>query len=128
MSRTSESEVRDIYSAHADGTALSTSAVEFHIEGAEHVVDEYLGGENLGTDVLQRIEALVACHLIASGDPTEASFAEGDTQATFEAPSEIMQGLGETRFGRRALLLDSTGNLSNASAGDPSTAQFYGPT
>jgi len=127
MARTSESEVRDIYGPHPEGTALSTSAVEFHVEGANDLVSDILGGESVGGDRLRRIEALVACHLLASGDPTEQSFREGDSRATFEGPAEIREGLPETRFGRRAILLDPTGLLAQAPAGEVSKAEFFGP-
>lgn len=129
MARTSESEVREIYGPHTDGTALSTTAVEFHIAAAASFVDTHLAGVGgLSNDDLRRIEALVACHLIASGDPTEQSFRDGDSQATFETPSNIVEGLRETRFGRRAILLDPTDALTSLTTGESSKAEFYGPT
>lgn len=128
MARTSESEVRDIYSPHVDGTALNSTAVQFYIDAASALVDEHLGGSNVSSGQLQRIEALLACHYLAAGDPTELSFGESDAQGEFEAPSTIPADLGETRFGRRALTLDPTGNLARIPSGDVSKAEFFGPT
>jgi len=121
MPRTNEAEVRDLYSAHADGTAQDTDAVAFWIEAANEMVTNELDGESVADTTLQKIEALIACHGIASGDPTEKSFSEGDVKAEFEGSSVEGEGLAETRFGRRAIMLDPTGKL--AQRGKPN-AQF----
>jgi len=128
MARTTETEVRDVFSAHADGTALDTAAVDFYIAAANDLVNEYLSGAGIASNTLQRIEALLACHMLAAADPTEVQFSEGDTSGTFESPDTIPEGLGETRHGRRALALDPTGNLSRMPTGDVSKAEFFGPT
>lgn len=122
MARTNESQVRDIFSAHAEGTALSDEAVDFWVDAANDFVTAHLDGEGLSDSVLQRIEALVACHGIASGDPTESSFAEGDIRGEFEGSGIEREGLYETRFGRRAIMLDTTGVLSTAGK---DTAEFH---
>lgn len=125
MPRTTESEVRDLYSTHPDGTDANTNAVQFYIAEAESVVDDRLAGVT-GFDAadLRRIEALLACHFLAATDPTETEGGIGDERTTFEGADLALDGLGETRFGRRAIAA-SNGRL--ADLGRPaSTFSFAG--
>lgn len=126
MARTSESEVRDIYSAHPDGTAQDADAVAFAVEAANDYVTTHLGSAGLAADVMQRVEALVAAHLLTAGDPVETEFDDGVQSATFEGADLSGEGLKETRFGRRALLLDTSGTLATSGATAPSSFSFHG--
>ena len=114
MVRTSEEEVRDVYSAHSDGTAASTRAVTFWIDAANEFVTATLGGESVPANQLQHIEALVAAHGLHATDPTEVEFTEGDTRAVFHGSAAEGKGLESTPFGQRAIMLDPSGVLSHA--------------
>jgi hypothetical protein len=125
MPRTTEQDVRDVYSAHAEGTALDTPGVQFHINTANQFVTDRLASDISDADTLRRLETLVACHFIHASDPSEAEFAEGDASATFEGANQSGTGLAETRFGRLAITVDPTGVL--ADEGKPSaTFATYG--
>lgn len=125
MARTDETEVRDLYSTHAEGTDASTSAVNFYIEVAHTNVNRRLDGEGYGfSDAeLQRIEALLTCHYVHSTDPTEAEGTIGDESTTFEGADIGGAGLESTRFGRRAIAA-SDGVL--ADLGKPSSSFSFG--
>lgn len=126
MARTDETEVRSVFSETADGTAMDGVAVSFYIEAANDVVTAHLDGKGLAADALQRIEALVACHLIAASDPTEDEGSIGDESTTFEGADLGDYGFRETRFGRRAITLDTTGTLGTVGKGEASSFTFNG--
>ena len=114
MPRTTNAKVRDIFSAHDEGTALPDEAVDHAITEATIFVTDRLGGEGVADATLELIETRVACHFIAASDPTEKSFTEGDIRGEFEGSDVEEMGLAETRHGRRAIALDPTGTLSSA--------------
>lgn len=125
--RATEDDVRDIYSTYADGTALGEDGVAFWLDAANDFITDRLGGESVSSNTMERLEALVACHMIHASDPLEAEYTEGDGGAVFEGADQGGPGLRETRFGRMAIMLDPTAVLSAEGVPRP-TFDTYGAT
>ena len=105
----------------------ATEAVEFCIAAAEDLVDDRLDAGAFDGDTLERITLLVACHTLAAQQPTESKGNVGPASFSYEGVSEPdahEAGLAETRYGRRALSLDTTGGLEASE--EPFVFEAYG--
>lgn len=91
---------------------------------AASVASEYLTAA-LPAGRLDHIQIWLAAHFAAMkyerGSMTREK--EGDAEQGYQVKHEDLQGLAETRFGRTAIALDSTGSLAGL-ATSPVKAQF----
>ena len=99
-----EGDVRDEYETNA-----STAAVERAIRAAEATAGNNLKTGKYDGKVLDDLVTYLACHYVAGTDPTVEADEVSDSSNEYEAA--VGEGLRETRFGRRALALDHTGDL-----------------
>lgn len=93
-------------------TGKTAAQVEFYITAANLIVTDNLTGESFSAAKLKEIEIYIAAHAVALDDPQIAKEdIGGETRATYDVgtPGE---GLAHTRFGRMALLLDTSGKLA----------------
>ncbi len=65
----------------------------------------------LGAPLLKEIERWLAAHYVALYERQDAKVTMGDSSHTYGGKTGA--GLSYTRFGQQALLLDTTGTLSN---------------
>lgn len=109
-------------------TGLSDVSLTAHIDAASLVIDETLveDGVAIHSDArMTAIEQYLAAHFAASQDPTTESESLGDARLKYEGA--VGEGLAETRYGRRALDLDTSGELREA--GDaPAEFETFGTT
>lgn len=117
-----ESDVRDIFDSSA-----STAAVEFAIDAATDIGETRLNENRYKRNEghYDRILTLLACHVLTVVDPTVDEETVADT--TFSYESVTGPGLRETRYGRRALVLDHTGALDVEATTTESSVEFLGP-
>jgi hypothetical protein len=123
-------DVRTIY----DGEEAPTEAIQLWIDAAEDLVSNRLEASAFAGDQLARITLLVACHNLAAQNPTESKTEVGPITNTYEGvdePDAQAADLSETRYGRRALSLDDTGNLEageedEEATEDPFVFETYG--
>lgn len=104
MARSSVSDINDVWTNDLDNTALT----EF-LEIANRVVTRVLGGEGVAAADLEDIEKLLAIHFAKTEQPE----IEAAGSIRYAVPNDL-SGLKETAQGRRAMLLDPTGNLAAA--------------
>ena len=85
-----------------------------YIDMASHIVDAYLGSANLTSDILKDIEANLAAHYYRSVNPEiiEEKY-DKSTEKRHVPTSNMNMGLGATRWGQMAVILDSSGTLKN---------------
>lgn len=117
-------DVREVY----EGETASTDALDFWIAAANDLVADRLDASEFGDEELARIQLLVACHFLAAQNPTESEMDAESVSATYEGVSEpdaADADLTETRYGRRAITLDTTGGLA-ATAEEPFVFETYG--
>ena len=89
-----------------------TADVILQIQTANQIVDEYLISSGLSANMLKQIEMFLAAHiwqLGQGGDITSESYGPNRFQYAIEA----CKGLGSTKWGQQALVLDVTGSLMN---------------
>lgn len=86
----------------------SDDALTFWIGWANTVIDDadITASESTLTD----LERLVAAHGVSAQEPTEAATTIADLRVEYEG--EAGPGLRETRYGRRAITLDPSGELA----------------
>ena len=108
--RVSEAEVREIISTP------QTDLLPF-ITAANIVVTRVLGSVQppINTLTLKEIERWVSAHFVASRDQQISSEKIGDAEVRYATPYQGVDfvGLKSTTYGRQAMVLDPTGNLSN---------------
>ena len=93
-------------------TELTAAQVDPFIEAASAMVDYYLSGKLSNTTLLRNIEKWLAAHLIAAGpDPREQEVRIGTVEVNLEGRTTT--GLGFSRYGQQAMMLDPTGTLKN---------------
>ncbi len=91
--------------------------IDAHITAANSLVTSELGGEGLGTTRLKEIERWLAAHFLAHAgtDSTPGQVVEeaiGETRRRFSEGQAAFGNLGSTRYGKMAMLLDTTGKLA----------------
>lgn len=118
MAAPTVAEVRTIFD-----TNYPDEAITFWAAAADDYVTDALTGAGVEQATVDRITRLVACHFLAAQDPTESSDSLGDSRVSYEG--DAGPGLSETRYGRRAIQLDPSGQLEIASLPSP-TLEFYG--
>ncbi len=110
MSRVEPHEVKEIIStARVD--------IEAFITASNSLVTDVLGSEGLGSVRLKEIERWLAAHFLAHAgtDKTAGQVVEeqiGDTRRRFSDGQAAFGKLDSTRYGKMALLLDTTGKLA----------------
>ncbi len=110
MSRVEPHEVKEIIeTARVD--------IEAFITASNSLVTDVLGGEGLGTVRLKEIERWLAAHFLAHAgtDKTAGQVVEeqiGDTRRRFSDGQAAFGKLDSTRYGKMALLLDTSGKLA----------------
>ncbi len=110
MSRVEPHEVKEIIeTARVD--------IEAFITASNSLVTDVLGGEGLGTVRLKEIERWLAAHFLshAGTDKTVGQVVEeqiGDTRRRFSDGQAAFGKLDSSRYGKMALLLDTTGKLA----------------
>jgi hypothetical protein len=108
----------DLRTAPLVATALENETLQVYAEAAHDMVEEIVTpNTDYDDNRLKEIERFVAAHLATASDPSESSSGAGEFRTEYESPSEIEAGLGETRYGRRALDLDTDNVLTSTSAG-----------
>ena len=91
--------------------------IEAFITASNSLVTDVLGGEGLGTVRLKEIERWLAAHFLAHAgtDKTAGQVVEeqiGDTRRRFSDGQAAFGKLDSTRYGKMALLLDTSGRLA----------------
>ena len=91
--------------------------IEAFITASNSLVTDVLGGEGLGTVRLKEIERWLAAHFLshAGTDKTVGQVVEeqiGDTRRRFSDGQAAFGKLDSSRYGKMALLLDTTGKLA----------------
>lgn len=125
--RTTTSAVQAILGGNWDGeTDLSP-----FVEAASSLVDDVVtcaaeDDVTLSAAKLELIERWLSAHFYAALDPTVKSEATDGASASYEGKEE--SGLGETRYGRRALSLDTSGCLVTLSSGIRASVTWLGKT
>lgn len=118
MARVTPSDVQAIMD-----TGLSDTGLRAHIEAAALVTNEALTDDDgvpvHDEDRMTSIERYVAAHFAAAQDPTVEKDGLGTARVTYETATG--DGMAETRYGRRAIELDSTGTLRD---GTKAPAEF----
>ena len=110
MARVTTAEVADIMDSDPDPQANS---LERGVEAANLVVNEDLVPTGkLSEARLRLVELWLAAHYASTENPSVESHESGDSSTDYEAATG--EGYAETRYGRRALELDSTGALADA--------------
>ena len=110
MSRVEPHEVKEIITtARVD--------IEAFITASNSLVTDVLGSEGLGSVRLKEIERWLAAHFLAHAgtDKTAGQVVEeqiGDTRRRFSDGQAAFGKLDSTRYGKMALLLDTTGKLA----------------
>ena len=98
-------------------TAAKAAVIEFWIDAADDLLDAALKEASMKNPWTQntrtRIVLLVARHLLAAEAPDATRETVGDNTFEYSVPSEVLGGLAETRWGRRALVLDTSGVLGS---------------
>lgn len=118
MARVTVTEVDDFWTNDVSTDTKSTA-----IDMANRVVDREVQGESgVTTDDLNHLELLIAIHFAKVEQPDAQSMAD---TAYVHPPN--LNGLRETREGRRAIMMDPTGNLALA-AKPRAKIRSFGPT
>ena len=91
--------------------------IEAFITASNSLVTGVLGGQGLGTVRLKEIERWLAAHFLAHAgtDKTVGQVVEeqiGDTRRRFSDGQAAFGKLDSTRYGKMALLLDTSGRLA----------------
>lgn len=91
--------------------------IDAFITAANSLVTEVLGGEGLGTTRLKEIERWLSAHFLthAGTDKTVGQVVEeqiGETRRRFSEGQASFGKLDSSRYGKMALLLDTTGKLA----------------
>lgn len=105
MARVTSDEVKQIINTTLDPTPF--------IEAASVVVTDRLASESLGITTLKEIERWLAAHFLAIRDPQKKSQSIDGASETYVMASVTGEGLKSTLYGQQALMLDSSGVLSN---------------
>ena len=108
MSRVTTDEVKEI---------ISTSETELtpYIVAAGTLIDDLLVGHGLTTTQLKEIERWLAAHFLSAKVPKGQLMEQeiGETREKYAEGKAFGEALASTYYGQRALLLDTTGRLSN---------------
>lgn len=123
--RTSTEAVQAILGGNWDG---ETSLTPF-IEAASSLVDDLIAcaeedEETVSATKAELIERWLAAHFYAAMDPSVKSESTDGASVSYEGKEEA--GLGETRYGRRALSLDTSGCLVTLSSGVRASISWLG--
>jgi len=103
--RVTADEVKDIID-----TELTNARIDTFITGANQIVTEVLGDENLGSDLLKEIERWLAAHYIAATFERQAI--EQEAGPVSQKFSDIFgPDLQSSTYGQTASQLDSTNKL-----------------
>ena len=114
MTRTTESDVRNVFDTDLDSAALSA-----WIDIAHEVVDDIADKDSSITNTrLTQIEKLLTCHY-ASAQDQRISNTSRET-ASVDYQGETGMNLRGTKYGQQAIQLDPTGLLSTL--GKPSAS------
>jgi len=105
MARTTDAQVKEILDTDVNCDPFILAANLF--------VDQWLLDKGLSEPLLTEIERWVAAHFTCMLDPRESQKRMGDQAVTFEAGT-LLEGLGFTRYGQQAMMLDPTGTLATA--------------
>ena len=110
MARVEPHEVKEII-------ATDRVDLEAFITAANSLVTDVLGGEGLGSTRLKEIERWLTAHFIthAGTDKTVGQVVEeqiGETRRRFSEGQASFGKLDSSRYGKMALLLDTTGKLA----------------
>lgn len=117
--RTEPSEVREFAASNAPDIAITLA-----VNAAHETVEERIDESEVSDTTLDGIELLLASHFLHAPDPqTGRSKTEG-TSDTYLGPDDL-DGLRETRHGRRAIDLDPTGALATDDAREDQTVATY---
>lgn len=114
--RTTSEEVKEVIATSlADAVVLSN-----FIATANVYVDAHLSAAGLSEAILTKIEMYLAAHLIAFG-PEELGGLISDKagDATSKFANVYSAGLGSTRYGQTAMMLDTSGTLQRLSSTKP---------
>lgn len=117
MARVTVTEIDDFWTNDVSQSTKDTS-----IGMANTVVNRELQGEGVPESTLTDIELFLAIHIAKVEQPDAQSMAD----TAYVHPPDL-NGLRETREGRRAIMFDPTGKLA-ASAKPRAKLRSFGPT
>jgi len=115
MARTTDAAVKQILDTDVDCSPFILAANLF--------VDQWLLTAGLSDALLTEIERWVAAHFTCMLDPRERQKAMGDQRVEFEQGT-LTEGLGWTRYGQQAMLLDTSGILTAVGTGTTKRTSF----
>lgn len=102
-------------------TTLTDAEIQAHIDMAHRYLEDALGSASLTEVQKADIEVYASAHLISSGkaasSPTAGSAEEiqvGESRTRFTANALTGEGLKASRFGRIAIMLDTSGTLASS--------------
>jgi len=115
MARVTDADVKQILDTDVSTTPFILSA--------NLLVDQWLLDKGLSEALLTEIERWVAAHLTCMLDPRESQKRMGDQAVSFDQGT-LTEGLGWTRYGQQAMLLDSSGTLTAVGTGTTKRTSF----
>lgn len=83
------------------------------IDAANLTINEQIPTDDVSDELLTQIETWLAAHYLTAHDPRTKKEQIGPVRVTYEGQSG--EGLKGSRYGRRAIDLDPTGELGGAS-------------
>lgn len=93
-------------------TELTELQIRPFVASANVFVTAVLGSKNLGDTMLAEIEKWVAAHFASIRAPEVRSEGVGGASVTY-LTGPMGKGLGQTRYGQQAMILDTSGTLVN---------------
>lgn len=109
MSRTNDVKVKGIIETEI-------SDLSPFITAANLTINEQIPVANVTDELLTEIETWLAAHYLTAHSPRAQKEQIGPTRITYEG--QTGKGLEGSRYGQRAISLDSTGELGNSSQAD----------
>ena len=96
-------------------TDLCREDVETMIDVASVMVADRLSSSGLSENILKEIERYLTAHLIQIREPEVSSVRIGPMATTYNSSDTSGKGFSSTRYGQMAIMLDTSGTLSEAS-------------
>lgn len=110
--RTTITQVRELLDIDAEDSAI----LHNYIRSATIMVDANLLNVGHSTDVLAEIEKYLAAHFAAMYAERGGLIRDTVSAATSEYSDVFTGGLGSTRFGQHAIVMDTSGTLARIGA------------
>lgn len=110
--RATVQQVRELIELNAEDSAIRNN----YLVTANAYVDQYLLDLSLSSTMLTQIELYLAAHFAALVEEKGGLVQESMGASAGSVSDHYSAGLGATRFGQQAMILDSTGTLAGLGA------------